>query len=203
MEPNSKSQLRSQLLNKRRSLSLEIWQQQSQELSNQLAASDLIHNAKVILGFISFRQEPDLSSLFQEFPDKTWGFPRCNDKNLEWYQVNPLNFSESFEVGSFGILEPIRTLPKIDLNIVDVILVPAIAIDEKGYRLGYGGGFYDRFLITQTGFTVGVVFADFLFKKVPTQAWDLPVKSVCTQNEIYLSELLEEEILPSHLPRLN
>ncbi len=182
MEPNSKSQLRSQLLNKRRSLSLEIWQKQSQQLSNQLAKSDLIQNAKVILGFISFRQEPDLSSLFHKFPDKIWGFPRCDRKKLEWYQVNPLNFSESFEVGSFGILEPIPTLPKIDLTCVDVILVPAIACDYRGYRLGYGGGFYDRFLIHQTGFTVGVVFEDFLIKNFPTQAWDLPVKSVCTQN---------------------
>ena len=186
MELDPKTALRRQLLAQRRSLSIPTWQQQSQKICNHLAQWDLIKNAEVILGFISFRQEPDLISLYQQFPQKTWGFPRCVDRTLDWHQIQPTNFTESTQIGNFGILEPIPPLPTIDLTRVDVILVPAIACDRQGYRLGYGGGFYDRFLFNQTGFTIGIVFADFYREILPTEAWDLPTKAVCNENGIFI-----------------
>jgi 5-formyltetrahydrofolate cyclo-ligase len=184
MPHDPKITLRRQLLAQRRSLPIPTWQQQSQKICDHLAESDLIKNAEMILGFISFRQEPDLMSLYQQFPQKTWGFPRCVDQNLDWHQINPANFLESTQIGNFGILEPIPTLPTIDLLSVDVILVPAIACDHQGYRLGYGGGFYDRFLLHQTGFTISVVFADFYFETLPQSEWDIPTKAVCSENGI-------------------
>ncbi|AFY73399.1 5,10-methenyltetrahydrofolate synthetase [Synechococcus sp. PCC 7502] len=186
MQINPKIELRRELLSKRRSLSKLAWQQQSQKICNHLAASELVQNAEVILGFISFRQEPDLSHLWQQFPRKVWGFPKClnQNKNLDWYQIRPDRFPESTEVGKFDILEPKPDLPRINLDHVDLILVPAIAIDRKGYRLGYGGGFYDRFLVIQTSFTIGVVFADFYLETLPNQAWDLPIQAVCTEKGI-------------------
>jgi len=180
-----KTELRRQLLAQRRSFSIPAWQNQSQQICNHLAQSELIKNAKVILGFISFRQEPNLLALYQQFPQKIWGFPRCVNENLEWYAIQ--HFEASTQVGKFGILEPIITLPKIDLSRVDVILVPAIACDYQGYRLGYGGGFYDRFLSNQIGFTISVVFADFHLKSIPIQVWDVPTKAVCCENGISLS----------------
>jgi 5-formyltetrahydrofolate cyclo-ligase len=191
LELDPKTEIRRQLLDKRRSLSIPTWQDQSQQICNHLAQSELIKNAEVILGFISFRQEPDLLALYQQFPQKTWGFPRCVGKNLEWYAIDPLNFEDSTQVGKFGILEPIITLPTIDLSRVDIILVPAIACDDRGYRLGYGGGFYDRFLSNQMSnqirFTICVVFADFYLKTIPIQAWDIPTRAVCSENGIYLN----------------
>lgn len=186
MELDPKIQLRRQLLAQRRSLSIQTCQQHSQKICDRLAQSAPIKNAEVILGFMSFRQEPDLMSLYQKFPQKTWGFPRCVDQKLEWHKIDPANFTESTQIGNFGILEPIPPLPTIDLTRVDVILVPAIACDRQGYRLGYGGGFYDRFLFNQTGFTIGIVFADFYREILPTEAWDLPTKAVCNENGIFI-----------------
>ena len=60
----------------------------------------------------------------------------------------------------------------------------AIAINGSGYRLGYGGGFYDRFLINQSGIKVGIIFADFYLEALPHAPCDLPVDYICTENAI-------------------
>jgi len=63
------------------------------------------------------------------------------------------------------------------------MLVPAIACDHRGYRLGYGGGFYDRLLALPAWAampTVGIVFAEALLLEVPTEPWDKPLQMVCT-----------------------
>ncbi len=181
-----RAELRQKYLNLRQALPTQTWQRQSQEICNMLAQSELIKNAEVILGFMSFRQEPDLTVLYKQFSQKKWGFPRCQDQDLTWHCVNPLDFLNSTEIGKFGILEPISTLPKINLADVDVILVPAILSDQRGYRLGYGGGFYDRFLETQAGFTISIAFADFIVETFPNQTWDIPTKAICSENGIYV-----------------
>jgi len=184
----NKKELRSPFLQSRTTRPLELWQQQSQKICEHLAQWEVLQTAKVILSFISFRQEPDLSYLYQLLPDKTWGFPRCVQQDLAWHQINPApNLTDltnlklgGLEPGKYGIWEPIATLPKIELEQVDVILIPAIACDYEGYRLGYGGGFYDRFLINQSGFKVAVIFADSFVEKLPRDRWDIPMQAVCT-----------------------
>ncbi len=179
--------LRQQLLRQRRSLPLEVWQAQSQQICHHLANWQIFQTAKVILTFISFRQEPDLSYLWLQFPHKKWGFPRCVEHQLIWHHLNPLRLSEFTTVGKFGILEPLPSLPPIDLSQVDLILIPAIACNHTGYRLGYGGGFYDRFLANQSGFKLGIIFADYLVEKLPLEAWDLPLQAICTEKGIFSS----------------
>lgn len=98
-----------------------------------------------------------------------------------WHQVNPRHLDRKTETGAYGILQPIPSLPQIDLTQVGVILVPAVACDRRGYRLGYGAGFYDRFLPSQVGFKVGVVFADYQVEELPGDPWDIPMQAVCTE----------------------
>jgi 5-formyltetrahydrofolate cyclo-ligase len=181
----NKQNLRQQLINARQSLPSHLCQQKSEAICHCLSEWEPIHAAQVILAFISLRQEPDLSYLWQVFPHKTWGLPRCQGKELAWYQVNPLNLFQETEVGAYGISEPLTDLPPVDLAKVDIVLVPSVACDRRGYRLGYGGGFYDRFLARQdipaTIQTVGITFAEFHLESVPTEAWDIPLHAICTE----------------------
>jgi 5-formyltetrahydrofolate cyclo-ligase len=74
------------------------------------------------------------------------------------------------------MLEPLPTLPKIDPSEIDVILVPGVAFDRKGGRLGYGGGFYDRLLpLASQAVWVGVAFEQQVLAAIPMEPWDFRV----------------------------
>lgn len=92
------------------------------------------------------------------------------------------------ETNRYGIPEPCHNMPKVEATEVSLILVPAIACDRRGYRLGYGGGFYDR-LLGQPAWaqipTVGIVFAEALLPQVPVAPWDRPLDMVCTDEGLY------------------
>jgi 5-formyltetrahydrofolate cyclo-ligase len=137
----TKPKLRKSLLNTRKSLSASEWKQKSEILCNHLHNSPQFTKAKTILAYFSFRQEPDLSPLF--LTPHLWGFPRCVGKDLSWHVWQP---GDVLHTGAYGILEPQPDAPKIDHSEVDLILVPAVGCDVRGYRLGYGGGYYDRML---------------------------------------------------------
>lgn len=175
-----KKQLRQRLIKQRRQITHAIWQQKSQGLCDRLSNWQIFQQAQNILAFTSFRQEPDLSILWQRFPDKTWGFSRCVEKDLIWHQVAITDFESNMRSGAFGILEPHHDLPLIDLKNIDLILIPAVACDRRGYRLGYGGGFYDRWLPNSTGIKVGIIFDEFYLNELPSDIWDIPLDEIVT-----------------------
>lgn len=174
--------LRSQLLQQRQSLKPEIWQQKSQQICNILLASSWLQKSKTVLAYFSTRFEPDLSSLFNLHYQ--WGFPRCVGKSLEWHLWKP---GEILETGRYGILEPSPNAPILTSSMIDLILVPGIACDYQGYRLGYGGGFYDRLLAIPAWSsipTIGIIFDFALLPHLPSQEWDQPLTAVCTNNSL-------------------
>ncbi|MEG4325445.1 5-formyltetrahydrofolate cyclo-ligase, partial [Microcoleus sp. herbarium5] len=141
-EPSlTKTELRKSLLNTRKSLSAQEWRQKSDRICNHLQKSPLFTQAKTILAYFCCRQEPDLSPLF--VTPRKWGFPRCVGKELSWHIWQP---GDALHTGAYGILEPLPDAPKIDHSEVDLMLVPSVGCDVRGYRLGYGGGYYDRML---------------------------------------------------------
>ncbi len=179
-----KAELRRNLIKQRQSLTQNEWRGKSQAICTNLSNSSLFTNAKTVLAYFSFRQEPDLSYLFSDnrFKNtKNWGFPRCLDKSLIWHLWTP---EDKLIAGKYGIREPYPDAPIINPSQVDLILVPCVACDYQSYRLGYGGGYYDRLLSSpewQSIPTIGIVFANAYLPQVPVEAWDKKLDNICTE----------------------
>lgn len=176
---DNKPALREKILQQRQSLSTIDCQSNSNLICDRLKTLSLFKQAKTVLAYFSFRQEADLTPLFSV--DKIWGFPRCVGKSLVWHLWQR---EESLGLGKYGIKEPLETSPVITPSSADIILVPAVACDQQGYRLGYGGGFYDRLLSSPeclTIPTIGIVFDFAYIPRLPTDTWDIKLDFVCTE----------------------
>jgi 5-formyltetrahydrofolate cyclo-ligase len=176
----SKQLLRRQFLHQRRSIAIDLWQIQSELLCNRLIDCPQFIAAQTILAYQSCRQEPSLDYLFTHTA-KQWGLPRCVEGELMWHRWQT---SAGLVAGRYGIREPDPQAPLLIPGDVDLMLVPAVAIDRDGYRLGYGGGYYDRLRadpLWRKIPTIGIVFDFAYVDRLPIDPWDLPLDAVCTE----------------------
>jgi 5-formyltetrahydrofolate cyclo-ligase len=188
--PSTKKTLRKRLLAQRQALTPEDWKSKSDAVCLHLAQSEWVQKAQTILVYWSDRQEPNLSNLWvHHFPHKRWGLPRCVEQRLVWHEWQPTKANQ-LQPGPYDILEPLSTLPVLEPSVVDLILVPAVGCDRQGFRLGYGGGFYDR-LFSNPAWTnvptIGIVFEFAYLAELTRDSWDYPLRAVCTEMGITLS----------------
>ncbi|MGD1872248.1 MAG: 5-formyltetrahydrofolate cyclo-ligase [Mastigocoleus sp.] len=181
---NNKVELRNLLINQRRSLLQTEWIQKSDRICKHIENSSLFTQANTVLAYFSFRKEADLSNLFisrHQHQNKKWGFPRCVDKSLHWYFWEP---NQPLVSNNYGIPEPSIDAQMVILSQVDLIIVPCVACDHNGYRLGYGGGYYDRlFSLPQCESmpSIGVTFDFAYLPELPVESWDKKLQTVCTE----------------------
>ncbi len=187
LNQQAKSDLRRRLISARQSIPPQLWRQKSDRICAHLRSWSYFQKCRVVLAYTSFRQEPDLSPLTAHHPH--WGLPRCVDKKqLQWHYWSAQS-KWPLRQGAYGIIEPHPRSPQVDLSLVDLILVPAVACDVRGHRLGYGGGFYDRLLSKpewQHIPTVGVVFEYARLPSLPQDVWDKPLAGVCSESGLFL-----------------
>jgi 5-formyltetrahydrofolate cyclo-ligase len=184
---DQKAKLRRSLLKARQAMPPRLWQEKSQRICQHLANWSVFQNASTVLAYCSFRHEPDLGLLLSQ--QRSWGLPRCEDKVLIWHRWYP-TCGWPLQTGTYGITEPHPASPLVEEYKVDLILVPAVACDIKGYRLGYGGGFYDRMLSHPRWsgkMTIGIVFEYARLPNVPRDTWDRPLHGICTESGLFLA----------------
>ena len=120
-----------------------------------------------------------------------WAFPRVHDHDLEFWQPQSTEsyFEAHFEKGTFGISEP-RTdsCERVSVEDLNGILVPCVAMDRQGHRLGWGRGFYDRVLSQFKGHRVAVAYSvqvlEHSFPSSVLERWDQPVDFIATEEQV-------------------
>ena len=104
-------------------------------------------------------------------------YPRVEGQQMAFY---PVNTPQDLRPGAWGILEPVGKAPREDLSRA-LMLVPALAVDAAGYRLGWGGGYYDRYFAQHpVGCRLGFVYGFQLVETTDPQPWDQPLDGVIT-----------------------
>lgn len=113
---------------------------------------------------------------------KNFYLPRVSGGEL---LVCPYDCNVRLEKSSFNILEPCSK--PVSPDIIDFAIIPCLMADRQKFRLGYGGGFYDRFLpsLSPDCVKIAPVAAELLVEKLPVEGFDIPVDFVVTQNEIF------------------
>ena len=179
-KPNpAKADLRRSFLQQRRALAPDQRQSWSLAIQTHLQALPLFQHSKTVLAYFSIRQEPDLMDLYR-IP-KRWGFPVTVGQTLVWY---PWHWGDPLDVGQYQIPSPRERSSPLTADQVDLILVPTLGMDQRGYRLGYGGGFYDRLFQDphwRNCPTLGITFSMALVPSLPVDPWDHPLDGVCTE----------------------
>lgn len=177
------------------------FRQRRQEKTNQAEADGAIARrvlnsgafgqARVILGYAALPEEIQTDGILRRVlaEGKALYLPRCLDGQgqMAFYRVQALDELES---GSFGVREPSLSAPLYDWNTDGqaLCLVPGLCFDCKGYRLGYGKGYYDRFLAKFRGVTMGLCYDDFLQDCLPTGDYDLPVQQIVTESRVLFAK---------------
>lgn len=113
---------------------------------------------------------------------KRFFLPRVAGVNLELLPYSP----DGLQSGAYGIAEPTGATPA-DPQTMELIIVPAVAFDRKGNRLGRGKGFYDRLLAETRATTIGVAYDFQLLYEIPTEPHDTPVHIVITESHRFIS----------------
>ncbi|MDX2270854.1 MAG: 5-formyltetrahydrofolate cyclo-ligase [Cyanobacteriota bacterium] len=177
--PADKAQLRSYFRQLRHHLPLADL---SEKIVHHLRSYPPLLQAEVVLAYLALPDEINLSSLFWQMPDKIWGIPRClPGRELAWHGWHP----EQMEQNRYGIWQPLPTTPQVDPSMADLVLVPTLAADPWGQRLGYGGGYYDRFLSRHPLLTCGILpQACFSLQPLPRDPWDHPLDQMITEGGI-------------------
>lgn len=152
-------------------------------VADRLFALSAYRNAHTLLCYVSTEIEVDTRAILAQALSvgKTVAVPRCiaGTREMEFYILPDLS---ALSRGVYGILEPdpARCEKLTDLC-TGLCIVPALAYDKSGYRLGYGKGYYDRFLSRFSGQTIGLAYENGFRKSLPHDAFDCRVDTVLTE----------------------
>lgn len=171
-----KSELRKQVLQEMKSIPQKQKMAMDQALTERFLNHPFYKEAKVIATYLSFSHEFQTQGLIdQALKDgKKVLIPKTYPKGrMEFVVYNPQQLKKT----SFGLLEPQGDLEVVDTSRIDLIHVPGLAFTTEGYRIGYGGGYYDRYLENFAGQTMSTIYPCQI-QNFNSEDHDIPVQEV-------------------------
>ena len=171
-----KSELRKQVLQEMKAIPREQKQAMDQALTERFLNHSFYQEAKVIATYLSFPHEFQTQELIEQAlkDGKKVLIPKTYPKGrMDFVVYDPQQLVKT----SFGLLEPQGELEVVDASQIDLIHVPGLAFTTEGYRIGYGGGYYDRYLEHFTGHSMSTIYPCQIQDFSP-ESHDIPVQEV-------------------------
>ena len=173
-----KAELRKQVLHEMKALSQEQKQAMDRALTERFLQHPFYQEAKVIATYLSFPHEFQTQELIKRMlkDGKKVLIPKTYPKGrMEFVVYDPKQLAKT----SFGLLEPQGDLEVVEPSQIDLIHVPGLAFTTEGYRIGYGGGYYDRYLEHFAGHTMSTIYPGQV-QEFNLENHDIPVQEVLT-----------------------
>ena len=151
----------------------------SSQIIDNILNLEVYKNAKNIMLFYPLQYEINLLRLMELSQDKNFYLPRMNGKDLECCSYN---LSDKLICSRYQIFEP--QTEAVDKNCIDIVFVPALCTDKNFNRLGYGGGYYDRFLDGYEKTKICPCAETFLYENIPSEVYDIKMDFIVTEKGI-------------------
>ncbi|WML30708.1 5-formyltetrahydrofolate cyclo-ligase [Neobacillus sp. OS1-32] len=183
---NDKNSIRKQVIEVLNRIPKQLYEDYSYKIASRLYESEVWKQADVIGITISRPPEVDTYQLIRKAWElgKTVAVPKCNpnDKRMTFRTVTEFCQLESVY---YGLLEPIvEVTTEVAKEEMDLMIVPGVAYTRNGFRIGFGGGYYDRYLSGYSGNTISLAFTEQLISDFPVGEYDLPVSKIITPKEV-------------------
>ena len=182
-----KCDLRLQIRGTRKAIPYDAKAFMDSEIKRRFFQTDEYRDAEIIFTYVSKPNEIDTLNIISEMLEsaRRVAVPKCIPEicKMDFYEINSLNQLKS---GCYGVLEPdpkaCRKVPGRSASCV--CLVPGLSFDAHGYRLGYGKGYYDRFLSNFGGSTIGLCYCSCMREELPRGHFDRPVNIIITEKYV-------------------
>ncbi|MCD8180738.1 MAG: 5-formyltetrahydrofolate cyclo-ligase [Firmicutes bacterium] len=177
-----KDELRAEMRAKRRALTADEVRARSEKIKGN--ALKCIGGAREVCVFLSAFKEPDTAGIIQSLlTDDARVIVPVTDTDTNTITPSYLDDLSGLKKGAYGIYEPSRVNPA-RISGIDAVLVPGLAFDRRGGRMGFGRGYYDRFLSECRSIKIGLCYDFQLLDKIPTESHDVPMDYIITEKEI-------------------
>jgi len=188
LDQSSKEEIRKKTLSKRNQLSEKDRAIFSKIIFNKLIESQEYKKADRIAVYYPIGSEVQTLEIIMDalINKKKVGLPRViNDDEIKFYQIMENSLEEvEFTKGKYGIMENIAST--VELDQIDLLIIPGVAFDDECNRIGYGKGYYDRFLgKNDIGYIVGLAFENQMVKYIPINELDQKVDCIITNKNNY------------------
>ena len=173
----NKKELRSKIRERKRAMAPQEIEEKSRLLWEKFRASDAYRNAKTIYGYLPYNQEVRTVPMLEQalLEGKRVAVPKVYGEEMKFIYLTDLT---QVSKGYAGIPEPIADAPVAE-DQTALVLMPGLVFDPQGHRIGYGGGFYDKFLSQEPQHPTVALCYDFqVVEKLETESFDIPVDLV-------------------------
>lgn len=184
-----KAETRKEMLARRKALSPAERHEKSAQILKEVLSLSEYQTSHTVMVYLDFRDEVETTELAEQIlrDGKMLLIPFCKPESTELIPCDIFNLSSDLQPGMWGIREPHPEKVKpISPKEIDLVVVPGVAFDLQGNRIGFGKGYYDRFLpqLRQDAIAIGVAFSCQLLEEIPAESYDYKMSLLITENGV-------------------
>lgn len=179
----SKRDIRKRVLNERNLLSKKEWEEKSHSVLKQVTAHPFFLDSEEVYCYIDYKNEVGTRELIEAAwnLNKKVAVPKINGADMEFFYINSMDELQS---GYCKILEPVTEIKAQGRNVL--VVMPGAAFDRQRNRIGYGKGFYDRYLMEHLSYhTIALAFELQMVGRIPTDEFDMKPEIIITEENTY------------------